>query len=108
MKQNSTSVGFLSVFLVVVLASILTLSAFGVGLSIGSSNAAALAAAPVPARDPVSMQSAPQQERGGIPGLVAPSTAAAPTTAPVAGADDNPLDEKLFLEAWRLLKTQFY
>jgi carboxyl-terminal processing protease len=110
MKQNSTSVRFPSIFLVVVLASILTLSAFGVGLSIGSSNAAALAAAPAPSRDPVSIQSAPQQERSGIPSLVSPSTAAEPTTAPANGAspDDNPLDEKLFLEAWRLLKTQFY
>ena len=61
------------------------------------------------------MQSAPQQERGGIPGLVAPSAAtegipAEPTVSPVKGTPpgDDPLDEKLFLEAWRLLKTQFY
>ena len=42
MKQKSSSVSLLSIFVVVVLGSILTLSAFGVGLSIGSSNAAAL------------------------------------------------------------------
>ena len=115
MKQNSTSVGFLSIFLVVVLASILTLSAFGVGLSIGSNNAVALAAAPAPTRALESTQSAPQQERGGIPGLVSPPVTAEripaePPATPAKGTapDDNPLDEKLFLEAWRLLKTQFY
>jgi carboxyl-terminal processing protease len=115
MKQNSTSVRFLSVFLVVVLASILTLSAFGVGLSIGSSNAAALSAVPSRTLAPVSTESTPRQERGSIPGPGASSAGAErapaePTVSPPNGAlsDDDPLDEKLFLEAWRLLKTQFY
>ena len=115
MKQNNTSFGFLSIFLVVVLASILTLTAFGVGLSIGSSNAAALSAVPSQALAPVSTESTQQQERGTIPGAGAPSAAterkpAEPTVSPTKGAlsDDDPLDEKLFLEAWRLLKTQFY
>jgi carboxyl-terminal processing protease len=115
MKQKSSSVSLLSVFVVVVLGSILTLSAFGVGLSIGSSNAAALSAASSSGRAPLSMQSPPKQDRGGIQGLVVPPTTAErvpaePSATPTrdTSPDDNPLDEKLFLEAWRLLKTQFY
>lgn len=115
MKQNNTSVKFLGVFLVVVLASILTLAAFGAGLSIGSSNAAALSTASDRALAPVSTASALRQEHGSIPGPGVRSTAVEgtpiePTVSPSNGGrlDDDPLDEKLFLEVWRLLKTQFY
>jgi carboxyl-terminal processing protease len=110
MKQTSTSVKLLSIFVVAVLASILTLSAFGVGLSIGS-RTAVQAAAPARSLDPAT--SAPRQERGPLLGLLAPPAASAPADSAAApdgssATDEDPLDEKLFLEAWRLLKAQFY
>jgi carboxyl-terminal processing protease len=115
MKQKSASASLLSIFVVVVLTSMLTLSAFGVGLSIGSHNAGALSAAPSPTRAPLSVQSPAQQDQSGVQDPVVPPAAAErvpgePTAAPTndSSQGDNPLDEKLFLEAWRLLKTQFY
>ena len=114
-------------FMVAVLASILALSAFGLGFNVGTRTARpALSAAPLPTAAPMAIERAPQTGNAmsptptgvSVPGFATPQASptkpqVSPSATPrpnagTAGSNENLLDEALFLEVWKLLQKQFY
>ena len=95
MKQNALTTA-VKIFVVAISAMILTLAAFGIGVSVGASQMRQAAALPSPATaEPVDSDTA----TGEAPAAVTPRTP----------SDTMPkLDSKLFNEAMGLLEDQFY
>ena len=118
MKQNTVPI-LAKIFIVGVAAAILTIAAFGIGVSVGVTQARAaaqpapseVAAAPVvatPAGCALTIE--PPSAAPALPttkAQAATPTPEAPAQAPTSNAE-GPLDMALFNEAWQLLQDQFY
>jgi carboxyl-terminal processing protease len=106
MKENQAT-NLVKGFILAVLALVLVLAAFGVGMTVGTHAGGRVSAAPLPALQSVTpeegVELGSQDDRGGA------TLQATPTTKPTAGPSEKaPLDEALFSEAWGLLQKQFY
>lgn len=118
MKENKPA-NSVKIFLGMMLALILVVSAFGAGFGAGAASARPLAAAPTTAQSAPDADSRPAPTalaRPAATGVAPNPTPAKPTATPApprAGAnnssgDDAVFDEVLFREVWGLLKKQFY
>lgn len=116
MNANN-SAGFVKVFLGIVFAFVLTVSAFGAGFAVGASGTHADAAVPVSSERAPEADGRSAATLSPLPSMTAtatPQPAPSPTPLPArATADsdadaDNPFDTALMLEAWTLLKKQYY
>ncbi len=110
MKQNTLTL-LVKLFIVAVAASILGLSAFGIGVSVGAAQARA-ASQPVTGEAVAPSAATPGEMNGeGAPALPATQAPTATPKAPARSAGtpgEGPLDVALFNEAWDLLEEQFY
>ncbi len=110
MKQNVLTL-LAKLFIVAVAASIVGLSAFGIGVSVGAAQTRASqpAAAPEAAAPVIAEPISPVGQLP--PTLPAPPTPTATPKAPtrvMAPTGETPLDLALFNEAWKLLQEQYY
>jgi carboxyl-terminal processing protease len=115
MKQNGSTT-LLKVFIVALTVLIIAAAAFSLGLGVGVSTARTVAspaqaaqlqqASPPSPDEPAATQPAPDPTR-----VLTPAPASAPTRPAEresAKSDDATLDTKLFAEALKLLRAQFY
>lgn len=106
--RDSTLTRLVKLFVGVVVAMILMLAAFGIGVNVGSvQTRTALAAVQVPAAEDIACQPAPTMQVEQPPAPVVTPTPAKATPRTV-DATESPLDLALFNEAWKMLEEQFY
>lgn len=108
MRQNPLSL-VMKFFIIAMAASILGLSAFGIGVGVGVAQTRANQLEPAAVESAPPVTARPAEVSPALPEPKAPTPTpkkASPKTP--ASAAEGPLDMALFNEAWELLQTQFY
>ncbi|MCX7669874.1 MAG: PDZ domain-containing protein, partial [Anaerolineae bacterium] len=122
MKQDSLSVSLVKMFIGLVVALVLVMTAFGAGYSAGAASASVrsvpeaamqIAASPTPAAEGLIEPTRVPFRASATPTLAPtrPAPTATPTpraTATASVSAEDPVDEALIREVWGILKKQFY